>query len=210
MKCEMVQSKLSEYNANEIALNEAKEIGNHLMGCAACRAQAAKLESAEKALQSLARTEVAPEMLIDLRRRLAANQRGAYRWLWAALPMAGAAVIAFLMFCRSPEKDRQLPISRQPLASPAQVKPVSREVSTERKANSPIHVVYHPTRRRHHVARRRHQGLLLATRPKPEVMPKATIATTPPASTPEVATPSLQSRFPATVQKCRCPMGRVL
>lgn len=62
MKCQVVLRHLSQYLEHDLPSSQQEEMARHLEGCAACRAEAESLRAAERALQSLAATELAPEL----------------------------------------------------------------------------------------------------------------------------------------------------
>jgi len=92
MKCHMVRDRLSGYLDGELAEAEAALLASHLESCALCRGEADDLRQVDRALRALAREESAPEMIGDLRQRLAAGRPGSSRWVWAGA--AGALAVA--------------------------------------------------------------------------------------------------------------------
>ena len=107
MKCAEFTHKFEEYVSGELPAAEQAEVAKHLDACAGCRAQVNALRSAEEALRALARAERAPEMLDDLRARLATRQRRT--WRWASAGAAALAAAAVLILCAHRPAARPLP-----------------------------------------------------------------------------------------------------
>jgi hypothetical protein len=101
MKCAKVRTRLEEYASGELPASEREEVAKHLDLCAACRAEAEALVRAGEALRALAQVERAPEMLGDLRARLAPRPRRTWRWAVAGA-VALAAAAALLLCAQRP------------------------------------------------------------------------------------------------------------
>ncbi len=108
MKCAEFTHKFEEYVSGELPSAEQAEVATHLDACAGCRAQVNALRSAEEALRALAHAERAPEMLDDLRARLATRPRRTWRWAWAGA--AALAAAAVLILCAHRPAARSLPL----------------------------------------------------------------------------------------------------
>jgi hypothetical protein len=108
MKCAEFTHEFEEYVSEELPAAQEAEVATHLDACAGCRAQANALRSADEALRALAHAERAPEMLDDLRARLATRPRRTWRWAWAGA--AALAAAAVLILCAHRQAVRPLPL----------------------------------------------------------------------------------------------------
>jgi len=100
MTCRSVTHRLGAYLDGELPPRQQAELDEHLASCSQCRAQAAALRHAEDALRMLRPTEPAPDLLHDLRRRLAAPSARSLRLIWAggaAVAVAAAGLILLLL-----------------------------------------------------------------------------------------------------------------
>ncbi len=120
MKCQAVKHRLSEYLEHDLPTVQHEAIAQHLSRCASCRAEAEALRAAEQALQTLSVLEPAPDLLGDLRRRLAVPPARSIPWAWAGLAAAAAAA-ALLVWLR-PEAKTVTPPTSRPVAPRAEVK----------------------------------------------------------------------------------------
>ena len=128
-------STLSQYLDGELIPAERAAIGAHLEACTHCRAEADALGTAESALRTLAVVEVAPDLMDDLRQRLAtpAPRRFQVGWVGAAL-VATAAVAACLLWLSHPTPSPQpapsksdTSVSQVTVERPEPVAPVMKE-----------------------------------------------------------------------------------
>jgi len=102
--------QLSAFVDGEAAAEETARISAHLAACPACRDQHAALLAVEQTLAQLRTPEPAPDLLWDLRRRLAAPAPRHYRWTWAA-GLAALALAAVLCWPRGGTQVTRPPIS---------------------------------------------------------------------------------------------------
>jgi anti-sigma factor RsiW len=137
MECREIREIISAYVDGEALPEEARQVEEHLGGCAGCR-------TAEKGMRSLgvavARTEGAVPS--DFRENLFARlekedllpkRRSIFVYLlrWAAVPLAAAAALAFfLLSSREPVRDLSPTALRPPQVSSTgeQLSPEDREI----------------------------------------------------------------------------------
>ncbi len=95
--------RLSAGAAGELRPEEQERVADHLRSCPECAAQYEELRRAEQALTCLAEGEAAPELLHDLRRRLAAPRGRPRPWRWGvALAMAAGLTGGLLLWPHPP------------------------------------------------------------------------------------------------------------
>lgn len=98
------------------------ELSRHLRGCATCRAAAARILDAERALGD-ALAAMTPRRRAEDAMAEAAQRAGRRRWAWRAVPLAAAATLAALLLAR-----REPTVSPLPPLPPAPSAAVGVEV----------------------------------------------------------------------------------
>ncbi|MFA0750163.1 MAG: hypothetical protein SLRJCFUN_000566 [Candidatus Fervidibacter sp.] len=134
MTCQQVRSHLSEYWSGELPSEFRQAIAIHLQGCPACQQEWGKFCEAMRNLRSL----TAPEPPADLPQRISAAIRSRHRlalrrrWLWASVPLFGAALLLTLaLFLPFHWRHRErLEVALAPSAAPSlPLPPVARPPS---------------------------------------------------------------------------------
>ncbi len=90
----LASEQLSAFVDEETTPPEREAIAAHLSACEECRQKHEELLAVERALAPLRKAEAAPDLLGDLRRRIARPPTGRGSWAWA---LAGAMVVAVLL-----------------------------------------------------------------------------------------------------------------
>lgn len=125
MNCREVEDRLLAYCHGETNAAERAAMEAHLGQCAGCRAEVENCREAEEALKTLGASVRAPDLRLDLRRRLEQQPRRRFAWQWAALGAAAAAALFILIFKpnappTAPERAASRVAQQTPAAAPPQ------------------------------------------------------------------------------------------
>ena len=118
MKCKRVRDNLMAYVSQELPPDQTGEIRRHLAGCPSCERELQSASAASEALSLLGREEEAPELIGQVRERLADRHQRNRRVAWLR-PAAAFSVALLLMtagavwFLRQPAKQRAVHVVRQ-------------------------------------------------------------------------------------------------
>jgi len=188
MKCRAVRSRLSQYLEQDLPSAQHQEIAQHLDLCASCRAEAESLRASLQALATLSVLEPAPDLLADLRRRIAAPSAKRVRWAWSGV--AVAAVAAMLIWLRPETKTALPPMSR----------PVAPRAEATRPAPPRVAAAPAPVARQDVVRRPRLSVAWATSRPRPTraVTPHPTESPAPSPQQPEASPPAPVETVQAT------------
>jgi predicted anti-sigma-YlaC factor YlaD len=143
MDCRAARELMS--TADRAALEAASEaaLAAHLAHCASCRASARAILDAERELVR-ALAAATPRRSLEEVGRTAASRPAQRRWLWRAVPVAAAAVVAALLLGR-PAPVRWLPQGPTRFAHRAGIAvqaPPGRSVAVLRTDNPDIVVIW--------------------------------------------------------------------
>jgi len=185
MKCQAVRDRLSGYLEHDLPSAQHQEIAQHLDLCASCRAEAESLRAAEQALQTLSVLESAPDLLADLRRRIAVSPGKSRRWAWGGVAVAIAAAALLVLF-KPAAKTVPSPSPRPSVArANTQEPPPVIAVAPPSASQPPVASSVRPEA--HRVAPPRRQGEARKTNPPAVIEAPAAEAETTPAAPVEAA-----------------------
>lgn len=101
LDCQEVKEKLPHYIANELPIDEAIRVGEHLLQCNSCRAFLGELEEVRKSLE-VSPVELPGSIKEELKLRIMAEQKERKQqsrtWFFKPLPLYRVAIAALMFF----------------------------------------------------------------------------------------------------------------
>lgn len=113
--CERIQSELSPFLDGELSQERSSQVADHLAGCVECKGQGEVLQSARKALRTIADAPAVPDQWAQIRSRLETKSRWSFaapsrvwRWSPAAASILVVAIAATLFWPISSDRDTSI------------------------------------------------------------------------------------------------------
>jgi hypothetical protein len=144
MKCRRLLDRWER--CQELPPREQVLLSAHLADCPACRVRTAAMDRAEAALRGLAGPVTAPDLLHDLRRRLAGAPARAPRRRWAVAMVPVAAAAAALLWIAHPAPTPPVRTADTRAITPLAARPpqVRADTGTQPVGVPPPRTVDHP------------------------------------------------------------------
>lgn len=103
MKCEKVSDLISSYVDGCLPPKQAEAVRTHIGGCDRCRAEMSAEQVSTNALSSPVKSFDAPDVLAQVKSRVARRQTARPRWQWAFAGVAAACCLIWLALSLVPQ-----------------------------------------------------------------------------------------------------------